>query len=310
MKQRPVVRFFTLKGLSMRDIHTELEPLYMDEVLCLLMVYKRQERFIQKRTELFDDPPSGQPLQNGLGDALRVMIQEFPFSSCKRRWMHLRLGKGTCLGILQEVRRVQKFNLQWVAHSLSDAQRVERVSLSTDILRVLRENQKTGFASAITGDESCFYFEYLHQSVWVPSRDAVAERIKQKIDIERYRILDISSVNAIHSFADMLKWTAYNTTFFCDAFVPGLCRNIWARSKKLALKGILVHLDNTRPQNSRTSTECLTQFHARRVPYPAYSPDRAPSDFFLFGTTKTELQNSLAMSAIFEEMPKETLNSV
>jgi hypothetical protein len=85
------------------------------------------------------------------------------------------------------------------------------------------------------------------------------------------------------------------------------------------LKGILVHLDNARPHNSRKSNECLTEFHARGVLHPAYNPDRAPSDFFLFGTVKIELQNYeihsredliLAIRAIFDEIPKETLNSV
>jgi hypothetical protein len=55
------------------------------------------------------------------------------------------------------------------------------------------------------------------------------------------------------------------------------------------------------------------------VPHPAYSRDRAPSDFFLFGALKTKLQNYeiysredliLAIRAIFDEIPKETLNSV
>jgi hypothetical protein len=47
-------------------------------------------------------------------------------------------------------------------------------------LRILKENKKTGFANIITGDESWFYFEHPHQSVWVLSRDEVPERIKQK----------------------------------------------------------------------------------------------------------------------------------
>jgi hypothetical protein len=60
---------------------------------------------------------------------------------------------------------VKKFNLGWGRHSLDDAQKAERVSLSRDILRVLKENQKTGFANIITGDESWFDFEYPHQSI-------------------------------------------------------------------------------------------------------------------------------------------------
>jgi hypothetical protein len=55
------------------------------------------------------------------------------------------------------------------------------------------------------------------------------------------------------------------------------------------------------------------------VPHPIYSQDRALSDFFLFGTVKTELQNYevhsrqdliLAIRAIFDEISKDILNSV
>jgi hypothetical protein len=70
-----------------------------------------------------------------------------------------------------------------------------------------------------------------------------------------------------------------------------------------------MHLDNAHPHNSRKSNECLTEFCARRVPHPAYSPDLAPSYFFLFGSVKEELQNYeihsredliLAIRAVFD----------
>jgi hypothetical protein len=78
-------------------------------------------------------------------------------------------------------------------------------------------------------------------------------------------------------------------------------------------------MDNARPHNSKKSNEYLTEFRARRVSHPAYSSDRAPSDFFLFGTVKTELQNYeihsrqdliLATRTIFDEISKDTLNSI
>jgi hypothetical protein len=80
-----------------------------------------------------------------------------------------------------------------------------------------------------------------------------------------------------------------------------------------------MHLDNARPCNSQKSNECLTEFRTRRVPHPAYSPDLAPSGFFLFGTVKAELQNYdihsredliLAIRTIFGQISKETLISV
>jgi hypothetical protein len=109
---------------------------------------------MQGRTELFDNPRSGRPLQNDLADAIRAMIQEFPFASCKHLCMHFRIAKTICLRILHDVLQVKKFNLRWVPHFLDDAQKAERVSFSTDLLRILKENKKTGFANIITGDES------------------------------------------------------------------------------------------------------------------------------------------------------------
>jgi hypothetical protein len=52
------------------------------------------------------------------------------------------------------------------------------------------------------------------------------------------------------------------------------------------------------------------------VPHPAYSPDLAPSDFFLFGYLKSKLQGIVvrsrpeffsAIGEIFDEILKETL---
>jgi hypothetical protein len=117
----------------------------------------------------------------------------------------------------------------------------------------------------------------------------------------------------------MPKGTTYTTTFFCELVVPDLLAIVSAPSRRRALKEIVMHLDNARPHHSRNSNKCLTEFRARRVPHPAYSPDPAPSDFFLFGTVKAELQNYeihsredliLAIKTIFGQMSKETLISV
>ena len=56
-----------------------------------------------------------------------------------------------------------------------------------------------------------------------------------------------------------------------------------------------------------------------KVPHPPYSPDIAPSDFFLFGYTKDKLQGCSfntreelfdAIRQIWDEVPNETLREV
>jgi hypothetical protein len=98
------------------------------------------------------------------------------------------------------------------------------------------------------------------------------------------------SVKGMHSLLDVPKATTYNTTFFWNVVIPDLLEIICAESRRRMLKGVIMHLDNASPDNSRKSHEYLTEFRARRVPHPAYSPDLAPSDFFLFGKVKAELK--------------------
>jgi hypothetical protein len=193
------------------------------------------------------------------------------------------------------------------------------VSPSTDILKVLKEDQKNGFTQVIAGNESWFYFDYFHQLVWVLSRDEIPERIKPKIDTEKCIISVIWSVNGIHSLLDVPKGTTHNRTFFCDVVVPDLHEHVHAHSRRLILKRVLMHLDNARLHNSKKYNECHTEFRARRVPHPAYSSDNTPSDFFLFWSVKIGLRNYkihnrqdliLAIRAIFDEIPKDILNSV
>jgi transposase len=164
MEQRAVVRFFTLKGMSPKYIHTELESVYMDEALCLCTVSKWHKRFMQGRTEPFDDPRSSRPLQNDRADALHAMIQEFPVTLCKRLCTDFRLAKSTCSRILHNVLCLKSSIYDALAFSRWRSQGRTGVTFHGPF-DVLKEDEKNGFAQVITCDELWFYFDYLHQSV-------------------------------------------------------------------------------------------------------------------------------------------------
>jgi hypothetical protein len=248
-----------------------------------------------------------------------AMIEECPFISCKRLATHFRIANTTCLRILHEVLHLQKFNLRWVPHSLSDDQKAGRVSISGEMLRILESEERHNFDTILTGDESRFYFEHHYPAALSETRDLVPTRTEQTIDTENCLISVIWSVNGIHSLLDVSKGTTYNSTFFCQSVLPDLIRNLGAHSRRRTLKGLFVHLDNACPHNSRESSQCLKDFHVIRMPQPAYSPDLSPSDFFLFGYLKAKLQGrqlqgrhglSFAIREIMAEVSRDTLISV
>jgi hypothetical protein len=90
-------------------------------------------------------------------------------------------------------------------------------------------------------------------------------------------------------------------------------------SRRKSPKAFYICLDNARTYNTRGPTECLHTKKIQRTPHPTYSPDLAPSDFFLFGYIKRELteyhipdRESLksAITHILDEIGQETLITV
>jgi histone-lysine N-methyltransferase SETMAR len=65
-----------------------------------------------------------------------------------------------------------------------------------------------------------------------------------------------------------------------------------------------LHLDNCRVHFSKATEQFITENHIGRVPHPPYSPDLAPSDFWLFGHVKTSL-----VGQIFDE-PEQLLEAI
>jgi hypothetical protein len=49
-------------------------------------------------------------------------------------------------------------------------------------------------------------------------------------------------------------------------------------------------MGNARVRTARATQEKLDVSRFKRTPQPPYSPDIAPSDFFLFGWLKTQLE--------------------
>jgi histone-lysine N-methyltransferase SETMAR len=54
-------------------------------------------------------------------------------------------------------------------------------------------------------------------------------------------------------------------------------------------RGVLLHHDNGRPHIARESQERIQELQWELLDHPSYSPDLAPSDFYLFGPLKNHL---------------------
>ncbi|UYV60219.1 hypothetical protein LAZ67_1000453 [Cordylochernes scorpioides] len=76
-----------------------------------------------------------------------------------------------------------------------------------------------------------------------------------------------------------------NSDLHCDILVNKLKPGIRSKRRGKLSKGVLFLRDNARPH-----TSCKTVSTIIKLEHPAYSPDLAPSDYFLFGLLKKELK--------------------
>ena len=55
-------------------------------------------------------------------------------------------------------------------------------------------------------------------------------------------------------------------------------------------KGVLLQQDNARDQTCKVAMDAVERNVYELIPHPAYSPDLAPSDFFLFPNLKKDIR--------------------
>jgi hypothetical protein len=116
-------------------------------------------------------------------------------------------------------------------------------------------------------------------------------------DTEKCSISIPWSVNGIYSCFHAPKGTAYNTTLFTDVVMQGPIENMTSRSRRKTLKGWVIHIDKTRPHNSKLSQECIKASKAEQLSHPVYSPVIVQADFLLLGSLKEKCMTTVGRSS-------------
>jgi transposase len=151
-----VIRDLTFKNLSVAEIATQLQGVYGTDALKYSTVSKWRLRFQEGSDDRFDLVRSGTPSRSDLEAPIQLLLQQFPFISCKVLCRKLKIGKATYLRVLHDDLHLEKFNLRDVPHSLEADQKRSRVKFSRELLQILEHNQQYEFEHILTGDESCF----------------------------------------------------------------------------------------------------------------------------------------------------------
>jgi histone-lysine N-methyltransferase SETMAR len=157
-----------------------------------------------------------------------------------------------------------------------------------------------------------------HKLLWAKPDAEIPERERYTAQSQKVMLTIVWNAGGFHLvniLSNGFKFNAsYSVTQTLDPRSKWRITQIGRINRKL-----IVHADNTRPDTAKMTSQFMEQNSMPRAPYPAYSPDLAPSDFYLFGYVKQLLsgcqfadQDSLlqAVSDILAGIGKIILESV
>jgi len=311
---RSVVWFYQQLGKSCAETHADMVRVYGDETPDVATIYRWRSKYDGECPVLEDDQRSGRPRDMSLVPRVSAILEEIPSASARYITSQLLCAKETVLNILKKDLGLRFFNLQWVPHVLTAAQKSNRVKMCGDLHHVLTNS---GLPYILTSDE-CWVTHYNpHVAKWARTRQEAGQRAKPTK--EKTMIVMFWSLTGFAFVTAVPAGATYNTEYVTKTLIPELEAAICVRRPRIGLRGTKLHWDNARPHISTETTSLLVAKGVHLLPHPPYSPDVAPSDFYLFGKIKTAIRGTLFHSSdeiiekfdeIFGSTPKEELQRV
>jgi histone-lysine N-methyltransferase SETMAR len=291
LEQRAVIFFYGRQNLGAKRILRKLVKVYADQAYTLGSIKYWLKKLRSGITEIIDSPRPGRPIVD-LAEILLGLLAEQPYASTKSLAKQTQASQETVKRVLIQEMGFQKYTLKWVPHDLSQSQKLERVTASRELLRVLQENRGNNFADIITGDESWFCWHTFHSFRWAQERSGLERNVSQKIQSKKSMLtvffngLRILTINCLPQGQNM------NSDYFINNILTDLSQHARDGSRKTSISSMRIHMDNCKVHNSIKTTRKIEELRLTRIPHPPYSPDIAPSDFWLFGYLKEFLRGA------------------
>lgn len=290
MKQIKMIKEMAAQGHTAKEIQNALEIQFGKEAFKHTAIYKyiNEQRFGAPDIKEEDKPDYGYDFE--LQNTIQREINEFPFSSVRSIADNINCPPSTVYRYLTVYMGLVFKHTRWVPHKLTIEQSQIRVKESGLLAETLIRSKHYSFHNILTGDQSWFYFNYGADGAWLPEDEDNPEYERSKIQLEKMMLTIIWNPYDFYIVDFLPEGTSFNSTYFIDNILNPLNEqrlNIWHESDQ---RNIILHLDNCRVHNSKVSMKKINELGFSRAPHPPYSPDLAPSDFYLFGYIKNRLK--------------------
>lgn len=289
---RVLIKHNFLKKKTVSETKKKLDKQYGDSAPSYGMIHKWYTEFRCGRTSTKDAERAGRPIQvtnpemvNKIHDLVmddrRIKIREIAYI--------VKISKDRIAYILKEHLNMKKLSARWVPRLLSVDHKRKRVLLSQYGLDIFHSNTTEFLRRFITVDETWIHHytpETKEQSKqWRFSTESAPKKAKTVLSAGKVMATVFWDAHGI-ILVDYLEKGKTITGPYYAMLLDRLDAAIKELRPHLQKKKILFHHDNAPAHSSAIATAKLVELRYEILPHPPYSPDLAPSDYFLFPNLK------------------------
>jgi len=285
---RVLIKHCFLMGKNTTDAKKWLDKRYEDSAPGKSTVIEWYSEFKRGRTSTEDAERSGRPKSAVVPENIKKVHKLV----LKDRKMKLReiadtltISEGSVFTILHENLRMRKLFSKWVPRLLTPDQKQQRIDDSERCLELFKRNKIDFLNRYVTMDKIWIHF-YTPESATGESRP---KRPKNQKSAGKVMLSVFWDVNGI-LFIDFLDKDKIMNSEYYMALLDRLTAEIMIKRPYIQDKKVLFHHDNFSCHESMETMAKLKELHFELLPHPPYSPDLAPSEYWLFAETKKMLQ--------------------
>jgi hypothetical protein len=288
MSQQDLVRLLHGQGQSATEIHCCLLATFGPLCISYSTVARTIRALSWTPANEATHDLGGRPANPSIDALIQKCLAENPEASIREIATETGIPSSTVWYVLTTRLGYIWRKCRLVAHSLTAQQQEQRLLQSRALLKMLQKAKAHAWRYLSTGDESWFFYYTPHQKLWLPQdveAPAVARRL---IDTPKLMVTIFWGASGIHVITFLPPGTSFNSTYFEDQVLSQFISLPVVQEARARKKAFVVHMDNSPVHRSKSVMTKIAGMPIQLAPHPPYSPDLAPSDFFLFGHLKCQ----------------------
>lgn len=296
LEYRSVIKFLTKEGNTPNQIKQRLDRVYGDLSPSYSTVKKWAKCFRLGQESLEDDERLGRPIEVLTPQNISI-IEELVLQDRRLKVRELaamsNMSETSVRRILHDHLNMNKVSARWVPRLLSALQRQRRVECARSFLVMCGDDPQPILESIVTGDETMvLYYDPLSKRESMEWRRPDERRpIKAKVVQSTKKVM--ATIFWDCKGILLIDFKERNTTvngIYYASLLHKLRDNIREKRRGRLSKVVRLLHDNAPVHTAAVSQEAIRECGFQEMEHPPYSPDMAPSDYYLFSNLKKDLR--------------------